>query len=239
MVRISKHLKLLTWITTPSRSPETAACPYPRTLCHSQCGFSRLRFKSSRLLPGISSSVSLSFSMSVICVTVRIASVRRSNLGLRNGANSSLRECTTLLARWTCNWLDTFRGHAAIGGDGRTLIVSNLVDGVDTYSIPPREPLRNFRHPINQNVPLLVSAIPGSSLFVVGSDDGCPRLYDQRTGHLSNVLRHGKGTFSLRKSFRLSFVKALVQVVDVCPLFTTALVPFSFVFRIFQVKVTS
>lgn len=172
-------------------------------------------------------------------LTVRIASVRRSNLGLRNGANSSLRECTTLLARWTCNWLDTFRGHAAIGGDGRTLIVSNLVDGVDTYSIPPREPLRNFRHPINQNVPLLVSAIPGSSLFVVGSDDGCPRLYDQRTGHLSNVLRHGKGTFSLRKSFRLSFVKALVQVVDVCPLFTTALVPFSFVFRLFQVKVTS
>jgi len=103
------------------------------------------------------------------------------------------------------------------------LIVTNLVDGVDTYSIPPKEPLRTFRHPIHQNVPLLVSAIPGSSLFVVGSDDGCPRLYDQCTGHLSNVLRHGKGSFSLRKFFRLSFVAALVQIVDVCPLFTITL----------------
>ncbi|KIJ93028.1 hypothetical protein K443DRAFT_112679, partial [Laccaria amethystina LaAM-08-1] len=72
------------------------------------------------------------------------------------------------------------RGHATIGGDGRTLIVSNLVD---TYSIPPCEPLQTFRHPIHHNVPLVVSAVPGSSLFVVGSDDGCPRIYDQRTGH--------------------------------------------------------
>jgi len=99
----------------------------------------------------------------------------------------------------------------------------NLVDGVDTYSIPPKEPLCTFCHPIHQNVPLLVSAIPGSSLFVVGSDDGCPRLYDQHTGHLSNVLHHGKGSFSLRKFFRLSFVAALVQIVDVCPLFTITL----------------
>jgi len=83
--------------------------------------------------------------------------------------------------------LSSPRGHAAIGGDGHTLIISNLVDRVDTYSIPPREPLHTFCHTINQNVPLLVSAVLGSSLFVVGSDDGCPHLYDQCTGHLSNV----------------------------------------------------
>jgi len=103
------------------------------------------------------------------------------------------------------------------------LVISNLVDGVDTYSIPPKEPLHTFHHPIHQNVPLLVSAIPGSSLFVVGSDDGCPHLYDQCTGHLSNILCHGKGSFWLHKFFRLSFVAALVQIVDVCPLFTMAL----------------
>ncbi|EDR12897.1 uncharacterized protein LACBIDRAFT_323717 [Laccaria bicolor S238N-H82] len=94
-------------------------------------------------------------------------------------------QLTTRMYDATCS-LDLVMRPSPIGGDGRTLIVSNLVDGVDTYSIPPREPLRTFCHPINQNVPLLVSAIPGSSLFVVGSDDGCPRLYDQRTGHLSN-----------------------------------------------------
>jgi len=111
--------------------------------------------------------------------------------------------------------LSSPRGHAAISGDGRTLIISNLVDGVDTYSIPPREPLHTFRHTINQNVLLLVSAVLGSSLFVVGSDDSCPHLYDQCTGHLSNVLHHGKCMFLLHTTYEFSFVAALVQVVDI------------------------
>lgn len=147
-------------------------------------------------------------------LTVQIVSVRRSNLGPRNGASNSLQECMSPFIVLGIS-LNSPRGHAAIGGDGRTLIVSNLVDGVDTYSIPPKEPLHTFRHTINQNVPLLVSAVPGSSLFVVGSDDGCPRLYDQRTGHLSNVLHHGKCMFLLHNSYEFSFVAALVQVVDV------------------------
>ena len=90
----------------------------------------------------------------------------------------------------------TFRSHVAISDDGHTLIISNLVDGVNMYSIPPREPLCSFHHPINQNVPLFVSAMPSSSLFVVGSDNGCPCLYDQHTRHLSDILHHGKGTSS-------------------------------------------
>ena len=86
-------------------------------------------------------------------------------------------------------------GHATISGDGGILIVSNLIDGVDTYAIPPQELLRSFRHPINSNVPLLVSFVMDSSLIVVGSDDGCPRIYDHHTGHLSMSLPHGNGTF--------------------------------------------
>ena len=147
-------------------------------------------------------------------LTVQIVSVRRLNLGPRNGASNSLQECMSPFIVLGIS-LNSPRGHAAIGGDGRTLIVSNLVDGVDTYSIPPKEPLHTFCHTINQNVPLLVLVVPGSSLFVVGSDDGCPRLYDQRTGHLSNVLRHGKCMFLLHNSYEFSFVAALVQVVDV------------------------
>jgi len=44
--------------------------------------------------------------------------------------------------------------------------------GVDTYVIPPQEPLHSFWHPINYNILLLVSSIMDSSLIVVGSDDG-------------------------------------------------------------------
>ena len=84
-------------------------------------------------------------------------------------------------------------GAATISGDGGMLIVSNLVDGVDTYAIPPREPLRSFRHPINRNVPLLVSSPTGSPLIVVGSDNGRPRIYDHHAGHLSASLPHGEG----------------------------------------------
>ena len=84
-------------------------------------------------------------------------------------------------------------GAATISGYGGMLIVSNLVDGVDTYGIPPQEPLCSFCHSINRNVPLLVSSPAGSSLIVVGSDNGRPRIYDHHTGHLSASLPHGEG----------------------------------------------
>ena len=84
-------------------------------------------------------------------------------------------------------------GAATISGDGGMLIVSNLVNGVDTYAIPPQEPLRSFRHSINRNVPLLVSSPIGSSLIVVRSDNGHPRIYDHHTGNLSASLPHGEG----------------------------------------------
>ncbi|KAF8867435.1 hypothetical protein BD779DRAFT_1393473, partial [Infundibulicybe gibba] len=83
-----------------------------------------------------------------------------------------------------------------IGADQRSLIVSNLVDGVDTYAIPPRQPVRSFHQPIRHNVPLLVSSALEGSLTVVGGDDGSVRLYDQRLGILSSILHHGKGALS-------------------------------------------
>ncbi|EDR07739.1 uncharacterized protein LACBIDRAFT_298241 [Laccaria bicolor S238N-H82] len=105
------------------------------------------------------------------------------------------------IENWVKEWCHSLptRMHATISGDSGTLIVSNLIDGVDTYVIPPQELLRSFRHPINSNVPLLVSSVMDSSLIVVGSDDGCLRIYDHHTGHLSMSLPHRKG---------------LVQIVD-------------------------
>ncbi|KAF8886999.1 hypothetical protein BD779DRAFT_1395717, partial [Infundibulicybe gibba] len=83
-----------------------------------------------------------------------------------------------------------------IGADQCSLIVSNLVDGIDTYAIPPHQLVWSFRQPIHHNVPLLVSSALEGSLTVVGGDDGSVRLYDQRLGILSSILHHGKGALS-------------------------------------------
>lgn len=84
-------------------------------------------------------------------------------------------------------------GHATITPDARTLIVSNLKDGVDTYSIPPRQPLRSFRHPVRCNVPLLVTTALQGDIVISGGDDGDVKIFEQRSGQLSTHLRHGNG----------------------------------------------
>ncbi|RDB29242.1 Vegetative incompatibility protein HET-E-1 [Hypsizygus marmoreus] len=97
---------------------------------------------------------------------------------------------------WSMKWshqLPTRIGNAALSVDERTLIVSNLKDGIDTYSLPPRQPLRSFRHSISCNVPLSVCSTLDGALILAGSDDGYPRIYDQRLGTLSQTLPHSQG----------------------------------------------
>lgn len=79
-------------------------------------------------------------------------------------------------------------------------MVSNLKDGVDTYSIPPRHPLRSFRHPIRCNVPLLVTTALQGDIIVAGGDDGDAKIFEQRSGQLLQNLRHGNGM-----AFRCTF----------------------------------
>jgi len=81
----------------------------------------------------------------------------------------------------------------ALSSDQRSLIVSNLVNGVDTYTVPPRNPIRSFGHPIRDNKILQVSSALHGALTIAGSDDGCVRLFEQRTGPLYSQLPHGNG----------------------------------------------
>jgi hypothetical protein len=84
-------------------------------------------------------------------------------------------------------------GHMALSSDQRSLVVSNLVNGVDTYTVPPRQPIRSFSHVIRENKPLHVSSALQGALTIAGSDDGCIRLFEQRTGLLYAHLPHGHG----------------------------------------------
>lgn len=82
-------------------------------------------------------------------------------------------------------------GYASLGVTQRTLLVSNLATGIDLYDFPPSKPIRVFRHIIRKNVPLAVISAMEDTLAIAGSDDGCVRVFDQRTGSLISTLPHG------------------------------------------------
>jgi len=94
-------------------------------------------------------------------------------------------------------WLSTYicivSGHMALSSDQRSLVISNLLNGVDTYTVPPRQPIRSFSHTIWENKALHVSSALQGALTFAGSDDGCVRLFEQRTGLLYNQLPHSHG----------------------------------------------
>ena len=89
--------------------------------------------------------------------------------------------------------MDIHSGYAAMSADERLLITSNLKDAVDTYSIPPSQHIRTLTHPITRNVPLGVCSALDGALTLAGSDDGSPRIFDQRIGTLAQSLPHGNG----------------------------------------------
>ena len=97
------------------------------------------------------------------------------------------------LVYYPVSLLTDFSGHCIIGDDGHSLIVSNLRDGIDLYLLPPSQPLRTFKHNIIRNVPLLISSALNGRMTIVGSDDGCARMYDPYMGMMTGVLQHGNG----------------------------------------------
>ena len=78
-----------------------------------------------------------------------------------------------------------FSGYASVGSD-KHLFVTNLFDGVDVYSLPPRVPVEHYTHPILQNRPLQVSPISGS-MFVIGSEDGHIVIWNWRTNEKAEI----------------------------------------------------
>jgi hypothetical protein len=85
----------------------------------------------------------------------------------------------------------------ALSRDQRMLVVSNLVSGVDTYAVPPRQLIRSFNHNISINKTLQVASALQGALIIAGSDDGCVRMFEQRTGLLYGLLSHSGGKFLL------------------------------------------
>ncbi|KIJ95004.1 hypothetical protein K443DRAFT_109531 [Laccaria amethystina LaAM-08-1] len=78
-----------------------------------------------------------------------------------------------------------------MAADNQLLIVTNLINRINIYSLPSGQPLQSFTHPICLNVPLLISFALQGSLIVVGGDNGSAQVYNSCLGLLT-VLPHGQ-----------------------------------------------
>ncbi|KAG1726982.1 uncharacterized protein EDB91DRAFT_1254097 [Suillus paluster] len=80
-------------------------------------------------------------------------------------------------------------GNAVLKGS--FLLMSNLKDGVDKYTIPTLQHVQSYNHVILHNVPLQISVAQQAGLIFVGGDDGFARVFDYSTGTYRGQLAHG------------------------------------------------
>lgn len=80
-------------------------------------------------------------------------------------------------------------GNAVL--EGNFLLVSNLKDGVDKYTVPTFQRVQSYSHVILCNVPLQISVARQAGLIFVGGDDGFARVFDYNTGIYRGQLAHG------------------------------------------------
>jgi len=102
-------------------------------------------------------------------------------------------------------------GYATFSTDQRSILVSNLVNGVDAYVISAMSPVlqhtRSFPHPIHCNVPLLITSVLQGAWVIGGSDDGTVRIFDQRSDDLVKCLQHADGMYSYMSSVQAELIE--------------------------------
>lgn len=81
-------------------------------------------------------------------------------------------------------------GRSTISLDEKTLVVSNLYDGLDWYNIPDRVFSRAVPVRIVRNKPIPVLFIDNGNAIVVGGSSGTARILDSRTAETIQSLDH-------------------------------------------------
>ncbi|KAG1895989.1 WD40-repeat-containing domain protein [Suillus fuscotomentosus] len=83
---------------------------------------------------------------------------------------------------WDLKWRKKVQGR--IGNtalEGNFLLVSNLKDGVDKYTVPTLQRVQSYSHVIIRN----------AGLIFIGGDDGFARIFNYSTGAFRGQLEHG------------------------------------------------
>ena len=117
-----------------------------------------------------------------------------SNLGISNGKRKSMVGCTFHYFR-ALLFLDIqlfhHSGDACL--DGHNLLVSNLCDGVDKYTVPTLHQSQSYPHNVLVNVPLQISVVQQTGMVLVGGDTGFAHIFNYHTSAFLNKLDHGTG----------------------------------------------
>lgn len=64
------------------------------------------------------------------------------------------------------------------------LVITNLVDGVDRYSLNQMQLLQHYKQDVKENIPLQVCITNDGSWVIVGGDDSCAYVYKLQMGLL-------------------------------------------------------
>ncbi|KAF8572674.1 hypothetical protein K439DRAFT_1643448 [Ramaria rubella] len=83
-------------------------------------------------------------------------------------------------------------GNAAISPDGHSLLIDNLRNGTDAYSIPSGTHLATFHAPVSERKPKQVTFDPSGQFVIQGSDKGLVYISDFRTLAPVQALVHSK-----------------------------------------------
>jgi len=76
------------------------------------------------------------------------------------------------------------------------LVVMNLHDGVDLYSVPSMQLIKTYSHG-NANIAIFKVSFVDKGWLVSGGQDGFARMYDVRSGQLLQKLEHDSGMWSI------------------------------------------
>lgn len=83
-------------------------------------------------------------------------------------------------------------GRSCISPDGKFIVVSNMYDGVDFYSISTHVFSHTIPYRVNphMNSPIPVEFIPDGRILLIGGTSGSARMIDTQTSETIQLLPH-------------------------------------------------
>ncbi|KAG2744846.1 WD40 repeat-like protein, partial [Suillus brevipes Sb2] len=83
-------------------------------------------------------------------------------------------------------------GHAALSPDESSVLLSNLSDGLDLYTVGRNHPRQSYKFPYSgkANVPVQVAFIESGQAVLSGSPDGNVHVWDVASAESRQVLEH-------------------------------------------------
>lgn len=83
--------------------------------------------------------------------------------------------------------------------DGLSLLVSNLSNGMNLYSLKTLEVSKSYQYTVNPrtNFPLSVAYLRGGKLVTCGTHTGTVQIWDKETGEIHQTLDHSSKAFPL------------------------------------------